>query len=88
MFIAEVIGTVISTCKEQNLTGLKLLIVQDINDKGTLKSLIAVDAVGAGIGEKVLVVYDGGAARQAINSDSAPINLAIIGILDYPDRYC
>lgn len=87
MFIAEVIGVVVATIKESSLTGQKLLIVQDINDRGTEKSLMAVDSVGAGIGELVMVVNDGGAARQAILSDSAPVNAAVIGIIDYPEDY-
>ncbi len=88
MIIAEVIGVVVSTIKEQSLTGQKLLIVQDINDRGTDKSMIAVDSVGVGIGEVVLVVNDGGAARQAIASESAPINAAIVGVVDYPEKVC
>lgn len=87
MFIAEVVGVIVSTIKENNLTGRKLLIVQDINDRGTDKSLIAADAVGAGIGEIVLVVYDGGAARQAIESEAAPINAAVIGVVDHYEKY-
>ncbi len=84
MFIAEVIGIVVSTAKEPSLIGQKLLIVQDINDRGTDKSLLAVDSMGVGIGETVLVVYDGGAARQAICSETAPVNAAVIGVVDYP----
>jgi ethanolamine utilization protein EutN len=87
MFIARVIGVVISTCKEESLNGQKLMIVQDLGDKNTKKSLIAVDSVGAGVGEIVLVVHDGGASRQAIHSKDAPINAAIIGIIDYPEHY-
>jgi ethanolamine utilization protein EutN len=84
MFIGKVIGVVISTCKEKNLISQKLLIVRDIHEKNPKKSLIAVDGVGAGIGETVLVVHEGGSARQAIASDDAPINAAVVGILDYP----
>lgn len=87
MFIAKVIGVVVSSCKEENLISQKLLMVQDIKDIGTKKSLIAVDGVGAGIGEIVLVVYEGGAARHVINSKDAPINLAVIGIVDYPGEF-
>ena len=87
MFVARVIGAVISTCKEESLRGRKLLIVQDVNEKDTRNSLIVVDAVGAGIGEIVLVVNDGGAARQAIHSKDAPVNAAIVGIIDYPEFY-
>lgn len=85
MFVAEVIGVIVSTCKVDSLNGQKLLIVQDVNEKNTKNSLIVVDSVGAGVGEMVLVVHDGGAARQAIHSKDAPINAAIVGIIDYPE---
>lgn len=87
MFVGKVIGVIVSTCKVESLKGQKLLIVQDVNDKNTKNSLIVVDSVGAGIGEFVLVVHDGGAARQVIHSKDAPINAAIIGIIDYPEQY-
>ncbi len=86
MFVAKVIGLVVSTTKEVNLKGQKLLVVQELKDLGTKKSLIAVDGVGAGIGEIVLVVHEGGSARQAIGSENAPVNAAIVGILDYPEQ--
>ncbi len=88
MFIAKVIGVVVSTCKEENLKSRKLLVVQDIKDSGTKKSMIAVDGAGAGVGETVLVVNDGGAARSAVKSEDAPINAAVVGILDYPEEHC
>ncbi|HEX2945225.1 MAG TPA: EutN/CcmL family microcompartment protein [Clostridia bacterium] len=87
MFIGRVIGVIVSTSKEESLRGHKLLIVQDISEKGTKKSLIALDSVGAGMGETVLVVHDGGAARQAVRSKDAPINAAIVGIVDHPEQF-
>lgn len=87
MFVAKVIGIMVSTCKEDNLKSKKLLIVQNVNEVGTKKSLIAVDAVGAGVGEIVLVVHEGGSARQTIHSEDAPINAAVVGILDYPEHF-
>jgi ethanolamine utilization protein EutN len=87
MFIAKVTGVIVSTCKVESLRGQKLLIVQDINDTNTNNSLIVVDSVGAGMGEYVLVVHDGGASRQVIHSKDAPINAAILGIIDYPEKY-
>lgn len=87
MFIAKVTGVIVSTCKVESLKGQKLLIVQDVNDNNTKNSLIAVDSVGAGMGEYVLVVHDGGAARQTIHQKDAPINASILGIIDYPEHY-
>lgn len=86
VFVAKVVGLVISTCKEKNLDSYKLLIVRDINSSGN-KTIIAADSVGAGIGETVLVVNEGGSARQAVKSEDAPFNAAIVGILDYPEKY-
>jgi microcompartment protein CcmK/EutM len=89
MFVAKAIGTVVSTCKEPNLTAQKLLIVQDLNGLGTKKSMIAVDAVGAGVGETVLVVLEGEAARQSIGSEEAPVNASVLGIVDpVGDYHC
>lgn len=87
MFVAKVIGCIVSTCKVNSLVGQKLLIVQDVNEANTKNSLLVVDSVGAGIGEYVLVVHDGGAARQVIHSKDAPINAAIVGIIDYPESH-
>lgn len=87
MYIGKVIGTVVSTCKEKNLMGLKLLIVRNLFDKDPDKSEIAIDAAGAGVGEYVLVSIDGGAARMAAGAADAPINNAVIGIIDYPEEY-
>ena len=87
MYVAKVIGTVVSTCKEKNLSGLKLLIVQNLFEKDEGKSEIAVDAAGAGVGDCVLVTIDGGAARMAAGVADAPINNAVIGILDHPESY-
>ncbi|QDW75329.1 ethanolamine utilization protein EutN [Lachnospiraceae bacterium KGMB03038] len=87
MYIGKVIGTVVSTCKEQNLKGLKLLIVRNLFEKDPDKSEIAVDAAGAGVGDCVLVTIDGGAARMAAGVKDAPINNAVIGIVDHPEMY-
>ena len=87
MFVGKVIGTIVSSCKERNLLSQKLMIVQDLHDKGTNRSLIAADAVGSGVGDTVLVIVEGGGARQAINSAEAPINAAIVGIVDNAEGY-
>lgn len=83
MIIAKVIGNLVSTHKEKNLSNEKLLIVKELNNKKN-ESFIAVDALGAGLGEYVLITIDGGAARQIIGKKDAPINASVIGIIDYP----
>ena len=86
MQIGRVIGTVVATRKDERLVGTKLLITQplnlDLSSKGD--SLIAVDTVGAGIGELVLYVR-GTAGRIAANKLDAPIDASIVGIIDNMD---
>jgi microcompartment protein CcmK/EutM len=87
VFVAKVIGTVVSDWKEENLRGHKLLVVQDLQDLGTKKTVIAVDGIGANVDDTVLVVYEGGSARQTIGSEDAPINAGILGIVESADNY-
>lgn len=87
MYLARVVGTVVSTCKNPHLLGQKLLVVQDLHDEGTTKTVIAVDGAGAGVGEIVLCLQEGGSARLAIRSDEAPVNDAIVGIVDQSRGY-
>lgn len=83
MIIGVVIGNVWATKKEEVLNGYKLMVVQCIDaasDKAG-ESFVAVDCVGAGIGEQVLVVT-GSSARMALANKEAPVDAAIVGILD------
>ncbi len=88
MLIARVVGTVVSTQKNRKLEGAKLLLVQPLSiDPNMLDaprgvSLIAIDSVGAGVGEKVLVVIEGKAAGDALGRKAAAVDAAIIGIVD------
>ncbi len=84
MLIARVVGTVVSTQKNRKLEGAKLLLVQplSIDDAPRGVPLIAIDSVGAGIGEKVLVVIEGKAAGDALGKKGAAVDAAIIGIID------
>ena len=83
MIIGIVIGNVWATKKEDALSGLKLMVVRRIEatDDSLLQSFVAVDRVGAGIGEKVLVAT-GSAARQTFSTTNIPVDAAIVGILD------
>jgi ethanolamine utilization protein EutN len=84
MQIAQVVGTVVSTQKHRKLEGAKLLLVQPQAPDGTPRgpTLLAIDSVGAGIGERVLVVIEGKAAGDALGKKAAPVDAAIIGIVD------
>ena len=82
MLMGEVVGSVVSTRKHESLVGNKLLIVETLDCMGDQrKRLIAIDTVGAGIGEIVLVVK-GSSARQSARNQNAPIDAAIVGIVD------
>ncbi|MDN4523850.1 EutN/CcmL family microcompartment protein [Fictibacillus fluitans] len=86
MHMGLVIGRVTATRKDDKLIGTKLLITQPIG-MGETKSgmpIIAVDTVGAGVGEKVLYVTGSMASRAAPDKD-APIDAAIVGIIDSLD---
>jgi ethanolamine utilization protein EutN len=84
MQIAKVIGTVVATQKHRKFEGAKLLLVQPLNIDDTPRgnALLAVDGVGAGVDEKVLVVLEGRAAGEALGKKGAPVDAAIIGIID------
>jgi ethanolamine utilization protein EutN len=86
MIIARILGTVVSTQKDERLEGKKLLIVKPLNVDGSDQSgyVVAVDTVGAGFHEKVLVV-SGSSARMADGNKDCPVDAAIIGVIDRID---
>lgn len=83
MYIAKVVGTVVSTRKDDNLVGKKILIVQPINVRYEPEGFceIAVDSVGAGTGEIVLI-STGSSAAKVFDAHNSPVDRAIIGIVD------
>ena len=81
MSIGKVVGSVVSTRKCDNLVGNKFMIVEPIPSLKVDNRIVAVDKVGAGIGELVLVAQ-GSAARIGCGDDRAPIDAAIVGIID------
>ncbi|HEY7191568.1 MAG TPA: EutN/CcmL family microcompartment protein [Vicinamibacterales bacterium] len=87
MQLARVVGNVVATQKHPKFEGAKLLLVQPIglDDKPRGTALLAVDSVGAGVHEKVLVVIEGRAAGEALGRKAAPVDAAIIGIVDSVD---
>jgi ethanolamine utilization protein EutN len=84
VLLAKVIGTLVSTVKHPKLEGGKLQLVQPLtlDDAPQGAPLLAVDAVGAGVGEKVLLVIEGRAAGSALRRRAAPVDVAIVGIVD------
>jgi microcompartment protein CcmK/EutM len=87
MQLARVVGTVVATQKNPKLEGAKLMLVQplSLDDRPRGTALLAIDSVGAGVGEKVLVVIEGKAAGQALGRKAAAVDAAIIGIVDAVD---
>ncbi|CRK83170.1 ethanolamine utilization protein eutN/carboxysome structural protein Ccml [Neobacillus massiliamazoniensis] len=82
--ICKVVGSIVSTTKAEKLKGKKLLIVQPL-DMNTIeddgKPLVAIDTVGSGVGEVVLLV-SGSSARQTEITNGVPADAAIVGIVD------
>lgn len=84
MQICRVVGTVVSTQKNRKLDGAKLLLVQPLglDDAPRGVALLAIDSVGAGVDEKVLVVIEGKAAGDALGKKAAAVDAAVVGIVD------
>ena len=83
MYLGRVIGTVVSTSKNAHLVGMKLLIVEKLTERLEREgsSEIAVDSVGAGTGELV-IVCKGSSARYVFGKGEAPVDSSIVGIVD------
>jgi len=87
MIAGKVTGSIVSTRKCDSLVGNKLLVVDVLNNMNIeTKQLIAIDKVGAGVGEYVLIAL-GSAARACSGTPKAPIDAAIVGIIDDGSEY-
>ena len=87
MQVAKVVGTVVSTNKSEKLNGLKLLLVQPMEIETMTKKgglIVAIDTVGSGAGEVVMLVA-GSSSRQTAITDSKPVDLSIVAIIDHID---
>ena len=84
MLIGWVIGEVWATQKAPSHEGQKVLYVQPVNLDGTPKGqpVLALDAVQAGVGERVLVTMEGFSAMTAVGRPNSPIDMAVIGVID------
>lgn len=83
MFVGKVVGSIVATRKNENLVGSKFLIVEAFAHmlSADRERIVAVDNVGAGIGEVVLVAT-GSAARIGLQQEHSPIDAAVVGIVD------
>lgn len=86
MKLGKVVGTVVSTRKDEKLEGLRLYVVQDLAVDLRLREsfVVAVDSVGAGVGEVVLYA-SGSSARQTRQTDARPVDAVIMAIVDTVD---
>jgi ethanolamine utilization protein EutN len=85
MQLGTVVGTATSTVKHSTLNGWKMLIVQFYGADGRTpdgEPVIAIDALGAGIGESVVLSSDGKGTRKLVGSDNTPVRWSVIGIKD------
>ena len=87
MLIARVIGEVVATQKHASHKGRKALIVQPLNLDGTDRgdAVIALDAVDAGVGDRVLLTTEGFSAMTSVGRPQSPIDMAVIGFVDAID---
>lgn len=87
MKLGKVVGTIVSTRKDEKLEGLRLYLVQDLSleMKGKDSFVVAADAMGAGVGEVVLYA-SGSSARQTKATDGRPVDAVIMAIVDTVDR--
>lgn len=84
MFVARVIGRIHATIQHPGMGGRKLLVLERLKPDGSSAggTLIAVDAIGAGAGETVLVLDEGNGARQILGEAGVPIRSLVVGIVD------
>jgi ethanolamine utilization protein EutN len=84
MLIARVVGELVATQKHPSHEGRKLLLVQPLNLDGSNRgdAVIALDAVDAGIGDRVLLATEGFSAMTAVGRPQSPIDMAVIGFID------
>ena len=87
MLIGRVIGDVVATQKAPSHEGRKILVVQPLNLDGSDRGdpVLALDAVDAGIGDRVLVATEGFSAMTAVERPNSPIDMAVVGVIDSVD---
>jgi ethanolamine utilization protein EutN len=84
VIIARVVGNIVATQKEQTHEGKKILLVQplDLDNQPAGDVFVALDAVGAGVGDRVLAVQEGFSAMTSVGHVESPIDAAVIGVID------
>jgi ethanolamine utilization protein EutN len=87
MLIARVVGELVATQKHSSHEGRKILLVQPLNLDGSNRgdAVVALDAVDAGVGDRVLLATEGFSAMTAVGRPQSPIDMAVIGFIDEID---
>jgi microcompartment protein CcmK/EutM len=85
MFLADVVGTVVSPVQHPSLAAQKLLVVRAVQPDGRPagRTRVAIDRAQAGVGDRVLVLDEGNSARQVLGARDAPVKTVVIGVVDY-----
>ena len=85
MFLADVVGTVVSPVQIPMLDGRTLLLLRPLTPAGapTLKTRIGIDVAQAGVGDRVLCIDEGNSARQILGDPKAPAKTLVVGVVDY-----
>ena len=85
MFLADVVGTVVSPVQHPVLDGRTLLLLRPLEPDGspTAKTRVGIDRAGAGVGDRVLVMDEGNSGRQLIGVPNAPVKTIVVGVVDY-----
>lgn len=88
MFLADVVGTVVSPVQIRWLDGETLLLLRPVLPDGTPtgKTRVALDRAGAGVGDRVLVLDEGNGGRQILEDPTAAVKTIIVGVVDYVDN--
>ncbi len=84
MIIARVVGNVVATQKDASHEGQKILLVQPLDIEGAESgpTLLALDGVDAGVGDRVLIVQEGWSASATVDREQSPIDAAVVGVVD------
>ena len=84
MFLADVVGTVVSPVQAPILDGRKLLVLRPVTPEGapTARTRVAIDHIGAGEGDRVLVIDEGNSGRQLMGVKDAPVKTFVVGFVD------
>ncbi len=88
MFLADVVGTVVSTIQIPILDGEKLLLLRPVSPDGKAagKTRIGIDRAQAGVGDRVLVIDEGNSARQILDDPKGAVKTVIVGVVDYVEH--